>query len=390
MRSRWGRPLLQTQRTGQTKDLGIDFYGEFDLATGLGVSSRGFALALEAAGIPTHIIPLGFMFSGVATTDFSFASDPRRFQISLEHVNADTTLRFERTFRREISSVRYRIAMWYWELAALRPEWFGLSSHYDEIWVASNFGRRAVMAATSVPVHVMPPPVTAEHADGIRARLAFGVPREAFVFLYVFDFSSYLDRKNPGCLVRAFAKEFGGDRGFRLVLKVSNADRSAPDFQSFVAHCSDFPNIQILADVLPQAELDGVFAMADCYVSPHRSEGFGFTVAEELLRGCPVIATNYGASTDFVTSATGYPLDYQLVELEEHQGPYLSGYVWADPSEAHLRELMRYVVEHPDESRARALEGQRFVSEHYSIGARAASLRERITAAFASMRPIGS
>jgi glycosyltransferase involved in cell wall biosynthesis len=37
-----------------------------------------------------------------------------------------------------------------------------------------------------------------------------------------------------------------------------------------------------------------MIAHCDCYVSLHRSEGFGLTIAEAMLLGKPVIATRYG------------------------------------------------------------------------------------------------
>ena len=318
------------------------------------------------------------MFPTVATTEAKMDTDERRFPITFEHINADTTLRFERLFRGELRSSRYRIAMWYWELSAFRSDWSELASHYREIWVASAFGSRAVAAISSVPVHVMPPPAEVRPANGDRARRAFGISPDTFVFLYVFDFSSYVDRKNPGCLVDAFASEFGHDARFALVLKISHAEPSTPGFRALVSRCEDFGNTRIVSDALRQHDLDDVYAMANCYVSPHRSEGFGLTLAEAMLRGCPVIATDYGATTDFVTEATGYPLRYQLMELKEDQGPYQHGYVWADPSIEHLRELMREVVEHPEEAKRRAIAGQRFVAARYSVETRGRELRARL------------
>jgi glycosyltransferase involved in cell wall biosynthesis len=121
--------------------------------------------------------------------------------------------------------------------------------------------------------------------------------------------------------------------------------------------------------VFDDAALHALFTRADCYVSPHRSEGFGLTVAEAMLRECPVIATDYGSTTDFVTPETGFPLEYMLVEIAEDQGPYQRGYVWADPSREHLRILMRRVVDDAAGTRRRAEAGRRFIEERYSLRA---------------------
>jgi len=350
---------------------GVDLYGQFDLVTGLGESSRGYARALQLLDVPVHLIPLGSMYPGLTTVDSGLTSDPRRFPLAIEHVNADTTDRFLRRFGGALAGTRARVAVWYWELAALRPDWVQNALQYDEIWVASAYGQRAVSAVTNVPVVVVPPPVTLSRgAGGAPSREACGnIPSDAFVFLYVFDYSSYVDRKNPSCLVDAFVDEFGAEPDVRLVLKVSHADPRSVGFQRLCETATTHPNITLIHEVFDDAALHALFTRADCYVSPHRSEGFGLTVAEAMLRECPVIATDYGSTTDFVTPETGFPLEYMLVEIAEDQGPYQRGYVWADPSREHLRILMRRVVDDAAGTRRRAEAGRRFIEERYSLRA---------------------
>ena len=209
-------------------------------------------------------------------------------------------------------------------------------------------------------------------------RERFGIPREQFLFLYVFDYSSYVDRKNPDCLVDAFVDEFFGEPDVGLVLKVSHADAAAAGYGRLIAAAEAHSNITLISEMLDQADLETLFRTADCYVSPHRSEGFGLTVAEAMLRGCPVIATDYGATTDFLTPETGFPLEYTLVELEEDQGPYPRGYVWADPSREHLRGLLREVTQDVSAARGRAAAGRRLMDEEYSFAAVGGRMRSRL------------
>ena len=42
----------------------------------------------------------------------------------------------------------------------------------------------------------------------------------------------------------------------------------------------------------------------DAYVSLHRSEGFGLTVAESMYLGKPVLSTTRSATTEFVNALT--------------------------------------------------------------------------------------
>jgi glycosyltransferase involved in cell wall biosynthesis len=107
------------------------------------------------------------------------------------------------------------------------------------------------------------------------------------------------------------------------------------------------PNVRIMTEILPQADVYRLINAVDCYVSPHRSEGFGLTVAEAMHYGRAVIATDFGGTTDFVREGVAFPLQYALQELSADRGPYAKGNVWADPSVTHLRELMRMVASNP-------------------------------------------
>jgi glycosyltransferase involved in cell wall biosynthesis len=68
--------------------------------------------------------------------------------------------------------------------------------------------------------------------------------------------------------------------------------------------------------------MDGLYERADVVMSLHRAEGLGLPVAEGMLRGLPVIATDWSGSADFLTSETGIPVDYTLVPVNDPQGKY--------------------------------------------------------------------
>ena len=63
---------------------------------------------------------------------------------------------------------------------------------------------------------------------------------------------------------------------------------------------------------MTSAELTGLLANCDCYISLHRSEGFGFGPADAMGLGKPVITTAYSGVTDFCNSETALPIDYEL------------------------------------------------------------------------------
>ncbi len=61
----------------------------------------------------------------------------------------------------------------------------------------------------------------------------------------------------------------------------------------------------------PEAKV-ALMAACDCYVSLHRSEGFGLTLAEAMALGKPVIATGYSGNLEFMTPETSYLVPWSL------------------------------------------------------------------------------
>jgi glycosyltransferase involved in cell wall biosynthesis len=56
----------------------------------------------------------------------------------------------------------------------------------------------------------------------------------------------------------------------------------------------------LINDNLNVNQLNTLYNIADCYVSPYRAEGFNMPVLEAMSAGCQVIVTNGGATDDFV------------------------------------------------------------------------------------------
>jgi len=86
----------------------------------------------------------------------------------------------------------------------------------------------------------------------------------------------------------------------------------------------------------------------DCYVSLHRSEGFGLTVAECMYMGKPVISTHWSATSEFLNTDSGLPVNFEIVELKRNYGPYQKGQNWADPKIEHAAEQMRRIKNDPE------------------------------------------
>ena len=244
---------------------------------------------------------------------------------------------------------KYNIGYWLWELPELPEAFHGSFSYLDEVWVSSEYGREAIARVSPIPVVKVPPALPAE---GLRTK---GVGREYFglqdrhrVFLFMFDAHSIVERKNPGAVIEAFKRAFPNDPDARLVLKLVHADLAL--VARLRAEAAD-PRVLVIDRVFDREEVNSLLALSDCYVSLHRSEGFGLTMAEAMALGKPVIATGHSANLDFMNVGNSLLVRYEMVRLEKDYPPYPRGSAWADPDVDHAAELMRTVYEDPDRAR---------------------------------------
>jgi glycosyltransferase involved in cell wall biosynthesis len=93
--------------------------------------------------------------------------------------------------------------------------------------------------------------------------------------------------------------------------------------------------------------MEGLFRRIDVYVSLHRAEGFGLTLAEAMLRRKPVIATGYSGNVDFMNDTCARLVKYEIVETDRAYSPYPRGTRWAEPNVEHAASLMRSLFQNP-------------------------------------------
>jgi glycosyltransferase involved in cell wall biosynthesis len=94
----------------------------------------------------------------------------------------------------------------------------------------------------------------------------------------------------------------------------------------------------------------------DCFVSLHRSEGFGRGLSEAMYLGKPVIATAYSGNMDFMTLENSLPVNYQLVNVPNGAYPFGEGQVWAEPD---LEDAVNHMLRLIDDSSLGRGMGQR-------------------------------
>ena len=328
------------------------------------IANKLFAVANEVK-IPANAIQLpspggGKKFTHPSLLGYELTRKPSGM-VNIVAVNADSTYYVKQHIPSIIRENKYNIGYWAWELDIFPLRWQKELKEYDEIWCLSSFVKKSIETSPGyddTPVRVLNLPLLSSEAHDSTAP-SVSLPYELtsidpkskikpFTFLIVFDFQSLKERKNPLAAIRAFLEAFPVGSEYRLVVKSHSGTSSEIEEMRNVA--KNDPRIVFISRVLTDSENVALHNDQDCYISLHRSEGYGLNILESMGAGIPVIATNYGGNVDFFDAAPSYleschfPVPYKLVELKEAVGPYEAGNHWAEPEHNYVVDAMRKVV----------------------------------------------
>ena len=243
----------------------------------------------------------------------------------------------------------YNIIYPAWELNRYPEIWAEQLDKFDEVWGLSSFTNDAFAASLKRPVYHMSCAGETRLAN-FASRRSFDIPEHRFAILFFFDVLSYATRKNPWAAIEVFKKLLKA-RPFaqaQLVLKVSNLAHSTTVSERLdheVAPLRD--RLTLITDILPTDAVGNLIRVCDCFLSIHRSEGFGRGCAEAMWFERPVVATGWSGNMDFMTPDVSFPVRYRMIPLENGDYPHWEDQYWADPDLDEAANILIALIDDP-------------------------------------------
>lgn len=366
---------------------GVNVVGYLRSESGVGSAARAVVRALDAAGVPLlPVHPPDVPPSRQGVPFRTVAPEQAGFGTNLVCVTAYETPGFAKAVGPAFFAGRRTIGLWWWEVDLFPDFMHAGFDHVDEVWVGSEHIASAIRpAAGAVPVHVVRVPVARPAATAL-TRADLGLPPEGPLLLTVFGYFSSVVRKNPAGVIDAFTRAFAPGEGPSLVVKCIDHEEHPAEHARLEALAAARPDVHLLPGYLDEEQLAGLIEHADAVVSLHRAEGFGFTPAEAMALGKPVIATRYSGNLEYMTDENAFLVDAPLVPIGPEGAPYPAEGRWADPDLDQAAAFMRAVLADPGVARARGRRAAEDMARDFSDAAAGAVMRQVLAGAPAGPR----
>jgi glycosyltransferase involved in cell wall biosynthesis len=341
--------------------------GPVQRASGLGIASREYALALKRQGVRIQ--------AGAAKNELSKSGKTKERKILIYH-HPPSTL----NIKKERKYFDHIILNTVWETTKIPNRWLPNINKFDAICVPSMQNKHAMRnSGVKVPIFIVPHGVDTNKFTPHNKKLPLQNAKGNFIFVSVFGFQH---RKNPEALLRAYWEEFSSADKVLLVIKTNGyapyenekwIKNRIQNYKQRLGIRKETAPIVVIARQLNPAELKGIYTLGHAFVLPTRGEGVGLPFLESLSSGVPVIATGWGGHKDFLTSKNSFFIQYKLkypaismnsrnsISRQFRQLFAEKGQRWAEADIGSLKKQMRLAYRNPLLCKKKGLQGRRDV-----------------------------
>ena len=312
----------------------IRIIGPAHLYTGLAIHTRLVSEALAAQdGVEIIINPYHeTRFRSQNIYGLSHFTD-EHVDVNIFCMNYPSIKRISNEMPFVFRSAKKNICFGAWELERIPEAFHKLHEVVDAYFAQSKFVQNA-FKEINLPIYYTPLSISSKVLNSESILSNYRTSAEKFRFLFIFSVDSMMSRKNPRAIFESFKLAFGDDKSVELNIKFSATrinDKNYGLFCNLKSEAEKFPNVKFFEKNMSEDEYINFIKSYSCYVSLHRSEGFGLTILESIGCDVPCITTNYSGNLDFCNANNSILVPYNYIELKE--GDYHGQMQrWADPS----------------------------------------------------------
>lgn len=317
--------------------------------------------------------------SAMSTAQYNYITYPPNYSESIViHHKLPGASFSERFHRSSTNRPFYTIGRMMTESAIISKSEVASAEVVDEVWVPTAF-HKMIFEAHGMPsskVFVIPEAVNSpffkltpfeDHisSPGHQNQQESKHNTSLFRFVSVFKLEK---RKGWDVLLKAYWSAFNSSDGVELVIRSykPNWERGPSDLyltfnalamSAFGQPMTSLAKVSWISAELDRWQLRDLYHSANAFVLPTRGEGWCLPCVEAMACGLPVIVTNFSGPTAYMDEEWSYPLKI-LNDLN------LDG--TAEPSQEHLVELLRHVVNEREEAMMKGQAAMKHVDKVYS------------------------
>lgn len=320
---------------------GVNLIGYFDEAHSIGEVGRNFIRKMYATGIAFALYNIesgASKIPQVEQAEFAeYMVKKLPYMNNVFIVNADA-LPVVYKNRPELFKGRHNAGIWFWEFETGFQKYAPAHKYLDEVIVYSDHVLKGISGYLPKDCAISKKTYP---FDGYDKELIpsseildkYGISDGGFRLFFNFDYNSSYDRKNPEAILYAYAKAFANIADVSLIIKTSNEENSPENrekLQNLILNLNLSGKIRLVSEILSKNEMLSLINACDAYISLHRAEGLGLGMMDAMNLGKPVIATNYGGNTDFMTTKNSIPINYKMVKANTTFDAYRDVEEWAE------------------------------------------------------------
>lgn len=362
-------------------DLGINVFGFINGEFGIAEATRLNCKAMQSAGIPINLMNYDVR-TNHDNNDLTFThfSDKADHPINLVQVSASVSemSNFFEYFDYSFFEKKYNILYMAWESETIPEDYLLNINLFDEVWTPSEYCKKCIEKYIASPVKVIPHPIDINLKPTEDSEALNFYNDDLFNFLFIFDYNSSIQRKNVLNLIKVFRETFDGkENNAFLTIKTSKSDKFSLEKEQIKEAIGDSVKIKVVEKIFDKNALNYVISNCDSYISLHRSEGFGLTMAEAMYFGKPVIATGYSGNLQFMNAENSFLVNAEKISYGSDDLNYDSNTIWSEPSLEEASEYLKKIYQGGDEVKAASDNARTTITNNFSLEGVGKLIRER-------------